>query len=241
MLGVGVGTHPGEYAAAGVDFGSRGRASRRGDRRPAPVPGIRPPGAPLRAAARPRAVPDLGRGSSEAALRRAARRGDGWIPLFVPPADYARGAGSPRQGSRAGRARSRRAIARATVVFVSVGGAGAGERGLSWMASLYALPGAILRPAPRRPGRPARAPRPSPDSPRPGHSTSRSSSPPTTRWYSSRTWPASSPASRAPRADAAAVDGLGRPGRHGETPVRSGEVCRPWRSSSRPGLEVRSS
>jgi alkanesulfonate monooxygenase SsuD/methylene tetrahydromethanopterin reductase-like flavin-dependent oxidoreductase (luciferase family) len=78
-------------------------------------------------------------GSSEASLRRAARRGDGWIPLFVPPDDYAAALGRlDKEADRMGRDPG--AVARATVAFVSVGGAGADDRGLAWMASLYGLP-----------------------------------------------------------------------------------------------------
>ncbi len=138
VLGVGVGTHPGEYAAAGVDFSGRGRrldegigALRRAwtvspDERYAQLPAAGP-------------IPVWVGGSSEAALRRAARRGDGWIPLFMPPAEYAAALGRlDKEAARAGR--DPQAVARATVAFVSVGGDAARERGLSWMASLYGLP-----------------------------------------------------------------------------------------------------
>jgi alkanesulfonate monooxygenase SsuD/methylene tetrahydromethanopterin reductase-like flavin-dependent oxidoreductase (luciferase family) len=138
VLGVGVGTHPGEYAAAGVDFSGRGRRLDEGidtlrrawtvdpDQRYAQLPAPGP-------------IPVWVGGSSEAALRRAARRGDGWIPLFVPPAEYAAALGRlDKEAERAGRDPD--AVARATVAFVSVGGDHAGERGLSWMASLYGLP-----------------------------------------------------------------------------------------------------
>ena len=138
VLGVGVGTHAGEYAAAGVPFGARGRRLDEG------IDALR--GAwELDPAARYAQLPVPGRvpvwvgGSSEAALRRAAQRGDGWIPLFVPPDDY--GAALGRLGKESERVgRDPTEVARAIVVFVSVGGAGADERGLGWMSSLYGLP-----------------------------------------------------------------------------------------------------
>jgi alkanesulfonate monooxygenase SsuD/methylene tetrahydromethanopterin reductase-like flavin-dependent oxidoreductase (luciferase family) len=139
VLGVGVGTHPGEYTAAAVDFTDRGKRLDDGidtlRRAWAGSPGERY--AQLPAAA---PIPVWVGGSSEAALRRAARRGDGWIPLFVPPGEYAAAMGRlDKEADRVGRDPG--SIARAAVVFVSSGGSDAGERGLSWMASLYGLPG----------------------------------------------------------------------------------------------------
>jgi alkanesulfonate monooxygenase SsuD/methylene tetrahydromethanopterin reductase-like flavin-dependent oxidoreductase (luciferase family) len=137
VLGVGVGTHPGEYEAAGVAFGGRGRRLDEGidtlrrawtgspGERYAQLPAVDP-------------VPVWVGGSSEAALRRAARRGDGWIPLFVPPHDYAAALGRlDKEADRAGRDPA--TVAHATVAFVSVGGADAAPRGLAWMASLYGI------------------------------------------------------------------------------------------------------
>jgi alkanesulfonate monooxygenase SsuD/methylene tetrahydromethanopterin reductase-like flavin-dependent oxidoreductase (luciferase family) len=139
VLGVGVGTHPGEYAAAGVDFRSRGHLLDEGidtlRRTWAPSPS-----APYAQRPGPGTVPIWIGGSSEAALRRAARRGDGWIPLFIPPGEYAAAlARLDKETERAGRDAG--TVTPATVVFVSVGTTGAEERGLSWMASLYGLPG----------------------------------------------------------------------------------------------------
>lgn len=138
VLGVGVGTHPGEYAAAGVAFSARGRLLDDGidtlHRAWAQSAGARYAQLPA-----PGPIPVWVGGSSEAALRRAARRGDGWIPLFVPPDEYRAALGRlDKEAERAGRDPG--AVARATVVFVSVGSAGAGERGLAWMSSLYGLP-----------------------------------------------------------------------------------------------------
>ncbi|HXQ90289.1 MAG TPA: LLM class flavin-dependent oxidoreductase [Acidimicrobiales bacterium] len=137
VLGVGVGAHPGEYAAAGVPFAGRGRALDQGidtlrrawsaspDQRYVQLPS-------------PHRVPVWVGGSSEAALRRAGRRGDGWIPLFVSPGEYGPAMGRlDKEAERAGR--DPRVVARAAVVFVSVGGSDAEDRGLAWMASLYGL------------------------------------------------------------------------------------------------------
>ncbi|HTZ09014.1 MAG TPA: LLM class flavin-dependent oxidoreductase, partial [Acidimicrobiales bacterium] len=136
-LGVGAGSHRGEYDAAGADFSTRGRqlddgidALRRAWARTegpyALAPGARP-------------VPVWIGGSSEAALRRAARRGDGWFPLFLGPDDY--GAAMDRLDKEAERAgRDPAAVARAIVVFAAVGAHEPGERGLAWMGSLYGLP-----------------------------------------------------------------------------------------------------
>ena len=172
VLGVGVGTHRGEYAAAGVPFDNRGRRLDEGidalRRAWAVAPGERYAQLP---AADP--VPVWVGGSSEAALRRAARRGDGWIPLFLAPAEYAAALGRlDKEAERAGRDPG--AVARAAVVFVSVGGPDAGERGLSWMASLYGLPGRSSR-GTSWPGPPVRARRRWPGSAKPGRNTWRSS------------------------------------------------------------------
>jgi len=139
VLGVGVGSHRGEYDAAGVDFATRGRrlddgidALRRAWAQTAHEHYAQRPAAP--------AVPVWIGGSSEAALRRAARRGDGWIPLFVAPDEYAAaGHRLDKEADRAGREPGD--VARAMVAFVAVGDSDAAERGLEWMGSLYGLPG----------------------------------------------------------------------------------------------------
>ena len=138
VLGVGVGTHAGEYRAAGEDFASRGARLDAGidALRAAWAPGRVHPYAQLPA---PVSLPVWIGGSSEAALRRAARRGDGWIPLFLGPGQYADAMERlDKEAERAGRDGA--AVTRAMVVFVSIGGADAVERGLAWMGSLYGLP-----------------------------------------------------------------------------------------------------
>jgi len=136
VLGVGAGSHPGEYAAAGVDFATRGRRLDAGIDELRGAWGRPRPAYPQLPGAG--SIPVWIGGSSEGALRRAARRGDGWIPLFLPPEDYAPAMDRlDKETDRAGRDPA--AVARATVVFASMGGADPGERGLAWMGSLYGL------------------------------------------------------------------------------------------------------
>jgi alkanesulfonate monooxygenase SsuD/methylene tetrahydromethanopterin reductase-like flavin-dependent oxidoreductase (luciferase family) len=143
VLGVGAGSRRGEYEAARIDYATRARALDRGIDilRQAwrgagwaedPDPAYRQLPAPSR-------VPVWVGGSSEAALRRAARVGEGWMPLFVTPEDYASALGRlDKETERAGR--EPHDVTRAVVVFVSVGGNKAAERGLEWMSSLYGIP-----------------------------------------------------------------------------------------------------
>jgi alkanesulfonate monooxygenase SsuD/methylene tetrahydromethanopterin reductase-like flavin-dependent oxidoreductase (luciferase family) len=137
VLGVGVGTHRGEYVAAGVDFAHRGARlddgiddlrrqwALAGTGRYAQLPAPGP-------------IPIWVGGSSEAALHRAATRGDGWIPLFVAPGEYRAAMDIlDKQAGHAGRDPAQ--ITRAMTVFVSVGGDGASDRGLGWMGSLFGI------------------------------------------------------------------------------------------------------
>ena len=138
VLGLGVGTHPGEYAAAGVSYARRGALLDAGitalrhawqshdtpyAQRPVPTP-----------------IPLWVGGSSPAALRRAASC-DGWVPLFVSPEDYAARLRAVRQAAE-GRGRDPAQVVGAVVAFVSVGAdrARATESGVRWMSSLYGLP-----------------------------------------------------------------------------------------------------
>jgi alkanesulfonate monooxygenase SsuD/methylene tetrahydromethanopterin reductase-like flavin-dependent oxidoreductase (luciferase family) len=152
ILGVGVGSHPGEYEQVGAAYHRRGHdldtaigelrrawgsgkgvtlgdtsstvATERYRQLPAPVP-----------------VPVWVGGSSEAALRRAAQLADGWMPLFLSVAEY--GDAVERLAKEADAfGRPAGAVTPAMVLFVSTdedrrrGVA----KGTAWMGSLYGLP-----------------------------------------------------------------------------------------------------
>ncbi len=128
---------PASTHAAGVEFAGRGRrldegidslrrswAVSPGDRY-AQLPAVGP-------------IPVWVGGSSEAALRRAARRGDGWIPLFIPPDEY--GAALGRLDKETERVGAIPSSWRAPPSHSCRWDAPSAEQGLSWMASLYGLP-----------------------------------------------------------------------------------------------------
>jgi len=152
ILGVGVGSHPGEYeqvgaayhrrghdldtgigelhrawgSGAGVDRGDTGstRATERYRQLPAPSP-----------------VPVWVGGSSEAALRRAAHLADGWMPLFVGVDAYADAVERlAKEADAVGRPTG--AVTPAMVLFVSLDDdrARGVAKGTGWMGSLYGLP-----------------------------------------------------------------------------------------------------
>jgi len=136
VLGVGAGMHRGEYGATGVDFTVRGRHLDQGIDRLRHIWSADPDSYPQLPVPTP--IPVWIGGSSEAALRRAARRGDGWIPLFVAPDEYAAALGRlDKEADRAGRDPVE--LARAIVVFVSLG-RDTVDSGLRWMSTLYGLP-----------------------------------------------------------------------------------------------------
>jgi|HubBroStandDraft_1064217.scaffolds.fasta_scaffold24424_4 alkanesulfonate monooxygenase SsuD/methylene tetrahydromethanopterin reductase-like flavin-dependent oxidoreductase (luciferase family) len=138
ILGLGVGSHEGEYATASVDFASRGRrmddslavlfrawgndADDRYRLDPAPQ------------------VPLWFGGSGPAVLRRTGAMGDGWIPVFLTPEDYRIGLDRLADAALAA-GRTPTDIARAVVVFLRVGDAGhAFAAGSEWLSSLYGIP-----------------------------------------------------------------------------------------------------
>jgi alkanesulfonate monooxygenase SsuD/methylene tetrahydromethanopterin reductase-like flavin-dependent oxidoreductase (luciferase family) len=78
-------------------------------------------------------------GSSEAARRRAAAVGDGWIPLFLTPDDYRASLISlRRETEEAGR--DPESVTAAVVVFACVGDDDAPARGAEWLSNMYRLP-----------------------------------------------------------------------------------------------------
>jgi alkanesulfonate monooxygenase SsuD/methylene tetrahydromethanopterin reductase-like flavin-dependent oxidoreductase (luciferase family) len=154
ILGVGVGSHPGEYERAGVDYHRRGRALDEGIDRlrrswsavgaSGPDGGNQDVGGQLstyRQLPEPRPVPVWVGGSSAAARRRAARTGDGWLPLFVDPVRYAQDVEQlGKDAVAAGRAADE--VTPAMVLFISVDDdpVVALRRGTRWMSSMYAIP-----------------------------------------------------------------------------------------------------
>lgn len=145
VLGVGAGAHRGEFDACGVDFSRRGKLLDQaldvlddiwavGDERYEQLPA-------------PPTVPVWIGGSGDAALRRAAHRGAGWMPMFLTPADLgARFRQLDAELERVGRTPGD--VTRSVLVFVHVDrdAARARARGLSWLASLYRLPAARFEP-----------------------------------------------------------------------------------------------
>jgi len=142
VLGVGVGSHRGEYEAAGVPFSRRGRlldeglaelracwAREAGDYPLAPSPG---------------SIPVWVGGSSRAALARAARGAEGWVPMFLAPEAYATSLATLRDlAGREGRPPD--AVRPAVVVMVSVGAEPAArDRGTEWLSTLFGVPPAAF-------------------------------------------------------------------------------------------------
>lgn len=140
VLGVGVGSHRGEYELAGVPFSTRGKALDAGIEalRAAWGTAERPGGYRLQPAA---SVPVWIGGASTAALRRAASKGDGWMPLFVGPAQFAELLGQLRAWShQAGRPLDAVVPAVVMVVAVDDDPAAAATAGTAWLAALYGIP-----------------------------------------------------------------------------------------------------
>ena len=120
VLGMGVGSHEQEYERAGVDFRRRGRLMDQGVarlREAWALAGldsgyVQQPEAPP--------IPLWFGGASAAARRRAAALGDGWVPLFITPDEYAPALAALRcEAAEAGRDPG--AVEPGVVVFTSVG------------------------------------------------------------------------------------------------------------------------
>jgi alkanesulfonate monooxygenase SsuD/methylene tetrahydromethanopterin reductase-like flavin-dependent oxidoreductase (luciferase family) len=151
VLGVGVGSHAGEYEQSGVDYHRRGRlldasilelrrawssgqGVARGDVGDSG-------GARYRQLPAPRDIPVWAGGSSEAALVRAATLADGWMPLFLTPTEY--GEATERLAKEvAGAGRPAGSVVPSMVLFISVDDDAptARARGTAWMSSLYGIP-----------------------------------------------------------------------------------------------------
>jgi alkanesulfonate monooxygenase SsuD/methylene tetrahydromethanopterin reductase-like flavin-dependent oxidoreductase (luciferase family) len=141
VLGLGVGVHKPEYVRAGVDYRRRGLLMDEG------VAGLRRAWATAGAdgsayvqepASAP--VPLWFGGSSPAARRRAARVGDGWVPLFLAPDEY-RAALAALRRETADAGRDPEAVEAGVVAFVCVGDERhAPARGSRWLSEFYGLP-----------------------------------------------------------------------------------------------------
>lgn len=140
VLGVGAGSHEREYELAGVPFHARGQALDAGVAalhaawRTAEGPG----GYRLEPAA---PVPVWVGGASPAAIRRAATVGDGWVPLFLPPEQFAASLARLRDLAAAA-GRDPGALVPAVVMVVSVGEDVRQTRseGTAWLSRLYGIP-----------------------------------------------------------------------------------------------------
>ena len=152
VLGVGVGSHPGEYEQVGAAYHRRGHdldtaigelhrawGSGRG--------GVCGDTASAEATERylqlpaPSPVPVWVGGSSEAALRRAARLADGWMPLFLSVDEYGDAVERlTKEADAVGRQGD--PVTPAMVLFVSLDEdrARGAAKGTAWMGSLYGLP-----------------------------------------------------------------------------------------------------
>lgn len=141
ILGLGVGSHEGEYERAGIDFHTRGRSMDQGIAAMQAAWTISSaPGSDYRMEPTSPRVPIWIGGASPAALRRAGRVGDGWVPLFITADEYGPALDVVRkEAEKAGR--DPEGVEPAVVVFAHVGRDGeAQERGSQWLSDLYGLP-----------------------------------------------------------------------------------------------------
>jgi alkanesulfonate monooxygenase SsuD/methylene tetrahydromethanopterin reductase-like flavin-dependent oxidoreductase (luciferase family) len=153
VLGLGSGSHEGEYTRAGVDFRRRGRFMDLGVARLREAWAARPHAPWAGEAAGPAAyvqsptsapVPLWFGGASTAARRRAASVGDGWIPLFLTPDEYGAALVSLRKET-AEAGRDPASVEAGVVVYASVGDDDPLERGTTWLSHLYRLPAKAFR------------------------------------------------------------------------------------------------
>jgi alkanesulfonate monooxygenase SsuD/methylene tetrahydromethanopterin reductase-like flavin-dependent oxidoreductase (luciferase family) len=161
VLGVGVGSHAGEYEVSGIDYATRGRQLDEGiaqvrrawasgsDIADGDIAGGDIAGGSsdrYRQLPAPPAIPIWVGGSSEVALRRAASSADGWIPMLLAPEEYRSAlARLAKEIDRADRPDD--AVTRSVVLFASIGDdTDEGlRRGTEWMSSLYGIPAKAFR------------------------------------------------------------------------------------------------
>lgn len=153
LLGLGVGGEgKGDFVAAGVPVEERGKRADEGivalrallRDRPASFAGrfyrftdvsIEPP------PAQPGGPPLLVGGRSDAAIRRAARHGDGWLPYMVSPGRYARGLAALEEEARlAGRAPAQRFHGIVLFAHVDDDGERARAEAIAHLSERYGMP-----------------------------------------------------------------------------------------------------
>jgi len=152
ILGVGVGSHPGEYEQVGAAYHRRGhdldtgigelhRAWGSGAGHTAGDTSSTDATERYRMLPAPAPVPVWVGGSSDAALVRAARLADGWMPLFLSVDEYADAIKRLTKETEAS-GRAPEAVTPAMVLFVSLDDdrARGVAKGTGWMGSLYGLP-----------------------------------------------------------------------------------------------------
>jgi probable F420-dependent oxidoreductase len=153
LLGLGVGGEgAGDFEAAGVPIGERGARADEGIEalrvllrdRPASFAGrfYRFSGVSIEPApARPDGPPLLVGGRSDAAIRRAARHGDGWLPYMVSPGRYARGLAA-LEAESVGAGRASWEVFRGVVVFAHVDDDGERARteAIAHLSERYGMP-----------------------------------------------------------------------------------------------------
>ena len=142
VLGLGVGSHRGEYEAAQVDYSHRGRLMDEG------IDALlRAWGSSGNTDDRYRSEPATPRipiwlaGTSDAAVARTARVADGWVPLFIPPPEY-RSARGHLLDLAADEGRDPAAIDTSVVAMVCTGDSAevARKEGTAWLSDLYGVP-----------------------------------------------------------------------------------------------------
>jgi probable F420-dependent oxidoreductase len=153
LLGLGVGGEgKGDFEAAGVPVSERGARTDEGIEAlrvlfrdsPASFSGrfyrfedvsIEP------APAQPGGPPLLIGGRSEAAIRRAARHGDGWLPYMVSPGAYARGLAALEEHARAaGRESAQRFRGLVLFAYVDDDGEQARDKAVAHLSARYGMP-----------------------------------------------------------------------------------------------------
>jgi alkanesulfonate monooxygenase SsuD/methylene tetrahydromethanopterin reductase-like flavin-dependent oxidoreductase (luciferase family) len=141
VLGLGVGSHEGEYIQAGVDYHARGELMDAGiaELRRSWATGS-DPAEHYRQAPVAAPIPIWIGGSSAAARRRAAAVGDGWVPLFVTAEDYGPALELLKAETEAA-GRPADAVEPAVVVFVRIGAnPEATHEGCQWLSTTYGVP-----------------------------------------------------------------------------------------------------